>query len=225
MLVFALPTGLDAYSQAVTNARTALSNVNGEGKTLATLVDSDAPTLSTQGRVTRYFMGFEGDRSLDAATVVEQTRTGLMRYTLGLRLASGTEQWIALMAPPGGLRIEMRDMTGDHVPNDLVVTPALFDWPLAVLLKDSRDHFSVAISAVFPGSLGSGRNQASKARDVQCAALLITSGFKARSRTNGRGLFPPHPQENVSFAIAQTATTRLASSSSFGRSPPALITI
>jgi hypothetical protein len=224
LLVFALPIGLDAYSQAATNAQTALSNVNGEGKTLATLVDSDASTLSTQGRVTRYFMGFEGDRSLSTAMVIEQMHSGSIRYTVGLRLASGSEQWITLAAPPGGLRFEMRDMTGDNVPNDLVVTPALFHSPLAVVLKDGHDHFSVTISANFPGSWGSGSNRASKTRDVQCSLLLIPSRFRTPGRTKAGILFPPRIQKSFPSDIAQMAPMHRASPCSFGRAPPALTT-
>jgi hypothetical protein len=173
-----------------------------------------------QRKVTRYVMGSNGDRSLDAATIVEQIRTGFIRYKVGLQLASGAEQWLALAAPPGGLRVEMRDMTGDNVPNDLVVTPALLHWPLSVLLNEGHDHFVVAVSGNFPGSLGSGSDRASRARDVHYPALLISSSYKIGSPRQGGELFAPRPQEGLLLVIAQSTATRLAFSSRFGRAPP-----
>ena len=71
-------------------------------------------------QVRSYFLDFAGDHSLDAATVTEQTSAGYANYTVELRLASGAEQSVVVSAPPGGLQIEMQDMTGDHVPNDVI---------------------------------------------------------------------------------------------------------
>jgi hypothetical protein len=224
LLAFAIAIRADAHREMVIGAQTDAGKFNPRSKPLATVVDCGPGTLSPKGRVTRYFMGLEGDRTLNAATVVEQIDSGFIRYTVGLRLNSGSEQWIALTAPPGGLRLEMRDMTGDHVPNDLVVTPALFHWPLAVVLKDGHDHFSVTISANFPGSWGSGGNRASKARDVQCSVLLIPSRFRIPSRTKTGILFAPRVQKDFPSAIAQTPPMHLASPCSFGRAPPELIT-
>jgi hypothetical protein len=224
LIALAIAIHVDAYRETIIRASTDVGKFNVRSALLAPVVDSSPAMLSPQGRVTRYFMGLEGDRSLNAAMVIEQMHSGFIRYSVGLRLASGAEQWIALIAPPGGLRLEMRDMTGDNVPNDLVVTPALLHWPLAVVLKDGHDHFSVTISANFPGAWGSGGNRASKTRDAQCSVLLIPSRFRTPSRTNAGTLFPPQVQENSPSAIAHMAPMHLASPSGFGRAPPALIT-
>jgi hypothetical protein len=178
--------------------------------------------LGNLPQVTRYDMELDGDRSVEAATVVEQVRTGLISYTVGLQLASGAQQSIALRAPPGGLRVEMRDMTGDHVPNDLVLVPALLHWPLAVLVNEGHDHFVVAVSGAFPGTLGSHEDHASKSRDARSFALLTSSGFNTGGLTNGSGLFPPRSQGKLLSAITPSAATGLGSSSRFGRAPPAL---
>jgi hypothetical protein len=195
---------------AADNARATLSNP----------VTPEPPKLSNFRSVTRYLMGFAGDRSLDVATVVEQVRTGYTRYTVQLELSSGADQSIAVMAPPGGLRPEVLDMTGDGVRNDLVLTPMLLHWPLTVLVNDGHDHFEVAISATSPGSLGSGEDRASGKRDVQSDAVLMSSGFRADCLTSGGRPFLPRLQENIFSPIAQAATVRLGHTSSSERAPP-----
>jgi hypothetical protein len=97
-------------------------------------------------------LDFDGDHSLDAATVIEQPSVGYAKYTVQLHLASGAEQSFVVMAPPGGLQVEMRDMTGDNIPNDVVLRPALLRWLPTVLVNDGHQHFEVAWSGPDPGS-------------------------------------------------------------------------
>jgi hypothetical protein len=95
-----------------------------------------------QGRI----QGVKADHSLEAAIVAEQVFARYSLYTVRLQFASGAEQSIAITAPPGGLRPEMWDMSGDNVPNDLVLTSRLLRSPLIVLLNDGHDHLTVAVS-------------------------------------------------------------------------------
>jgi len=192
--------------------------INNMAKPFSVSATPESSTLGNHSEVTRYAMGFEGDRSLDVATIVEQAFAGYARYTVRLRFASGAEQSIAVIAPPGGLRPEMRDMTGDEVPNDVVLTPALFRWPPAVLVSDGHDHFAVAISIAFPSLFGEGK--ASKARSVQDAAALASSGFKVGARANRGGLSLPQPQKTILPPLAQTVGDRSGHTSHSGRAPP-----
>src|ERR1700675_1408337 len=57
---------------------------------------------SNHQQVTQYAMDFDGDHSLDIATVIERAVGGYARYTIQLRLASGSEQSIDVTAPSGG---------------------------------------------------------------------------------------------------------------------------
>ncbi len=125
-----------------------------------------------------YVMELDGDRSLSIATDVERPRSGLLHYTVHLHLASSRDQFIDVMAPPGGLDPEVRDMTGDHVRNDLLLTPTLFCWPPTVLVNDGPDHFAVAISGAVPDSVSSRVEVTSGSDNAQGAAGLISSGFK-----------------------------------------------
>src|SRR5579862_3751346 len=118
VLVFTLPGSVSALAQSS-----------------MALPSSESPASGTDRLVAHYALGFRGDRSLDLATVVEEAIAPSTLYIVQLQLSSGAEQSIAVAAPPGGLQLEMRDMTGDRVPNDLVLTPTLLRWPLTVLVN------------------------------------------------------------------------------------------
>jgi hypothetical protein len=180
---------------------------------------------SDHSQVKNYFLNFAGDHSLDVATVVEQVVSGYASYTVQLHLASGAEQSVVVAAPPGGLQVEMHDMTGDHVPNDVVLRPALLCWPPTVLVNDGHDHFAVVVSGAVPGSFSSRENLGSRRRDAQTFALLRTSGLKAVYLPHSKRVLAPQLQQNLlsSFPEALAKDSRRASSP--GRAPPFSITI
>ena len=175
---------------------------------------------SNHEQVTQYAMDSDGDHSLDLATVIEQTVGGYARYTVQLRLASGSEQSIDVTAPSGGLELEMRDMSGDSVPNDLILRPALTRWLPTILLNDGHDHFAVVISGTDPGFFACGQELASKESEDQGTIALISSGFKAGRPVKDGGLFLPRFQEELHSPTTQTNAKSLRHSSSSGRAPP-----
>jgi hypothetical protein len=182
-----------------------------------------SPPVSAEAaarQVTQYVMDFDGDHSLDLATVVEQTTGGFARYTVQLHLASGAEQSFVVAAPPGGLQLEMHDMTGDKIANDLILRPALLRWLPTVLLNDGHDHFAVAISGTNPDSLSSGQELDSKESDARGMAGLICSGFKTGRLANDRGLFLPQGQEDHLPPATQSKAKSFGYSPSSGRAPP-----
>jgi hypothetical protein len=178
-----------------------------------------------RSEVTNYFMDFEGDHSLDDATVIEQPSAGYTKYIVELHLASGAEQSVIVRAPPGGLQVEMQDMTGDKIPNDVVLRPALLRWLPTVLVNDGHEHFEIAVSGPDPSSLSSREDLGSRRRDSQTFALLMSSGFKAVHLPNSRRLFDPQLQECLFSPFTQTATNRLGHASSPGRAPPLVAAI
>jgi hypothetical protein len=181
----------------------------------------ESPAVSNQGEVTRYVMDFDGDHSLDLATVVEQAVGEYSRYTVHLHLASGAEQSIAVTAPPGGLRLEMRDMTGDKVPNDLILRPALVHWLPTVLVNDGHDHFAVVISSHPPDSLSSAQDLESRGSDARGIVALMPSGFKAGNLARDRELFP-QLRELLLAPTTQAVFPRWEHATSSGRAPPTL---
>jgi hypothetical protein len=213
-LAFTLSIGGNAYSQDRNlNPLTAHSANN----SWEFSPPSEPSQMAKHGKVTKYATGLDGDHTLDAATVAERAFARYTLYTVRVQFASGAEQSIALMAPPGGLKPEVRDMSGDRVPNDLVFTSMLFRSPLIVLLNDGHDHLTVAIS---PGSFASGENGLSSQHQLPRVAALGASRFKAGGLRNGEGFFSPQLQESLLFPVARSVaiTSDLASSS--GRAPP-----
>ena len=176
--------------------------------------------VSDHIEITQYIMDFDGDHSLDLATVVEHPTGGYSRYTVDLRLASGAEQSIAVAGPPGGLQLEMYDMTGDKVPNDLVLRPALLRRFPTVLLNDGHNHFAVAISGTNPDSFSCGQALDSQGSDGPGTVALMSSGYKAGRLANDGGLFLPQVQEGRLTPTSQVDAKSLDYSSSSGRAPP-----
>jgi hypothetical protein len=180
---------------------------------------------NNHSEVRNYFMDFAGDHSLDVATVIEQPSAGYTKYTVQLHLASGTEQSVVVSAPPGGLQVEMHDMTGDKVPNDIVLRPALVRWLPTVLVNDGHEHFEVAVAGSDPSSFSSGEELGSRRRESQTFALLMSSGFKAVHLPNSRRLLDPQLQECLFSSFTQTITGRLDHASSPARAPPHITAI
>ncbi len=175
--------------------------------------------------VTNYLMDYAGDHSLDIATVIEQPSPGYTKYTVQLHLVSGAEQSVILSGPPGGLRVEMRDMTGDKIPNDVVLRPALIRWVPTVLVNDGTGNFRVAVSGRDPSSFSSNEDLGSRKRDTQTFALMLSSGFKAVHPLNSRRPLDPPLQECLLYAFAGSMSARLDHATSSGRAPPRLAAI
>jgi hypothetical protein len=219
-LAIALSAGARQRSEDVGRRPTQAHANEIVARPVSTPAAPESPAMGKQGEITSYVMDFDGDHSLDLATVVEQAIGEYSRYTVQLHLASGAEQSIAVTAPPGGLRLEMRDMTGDNVANDLVLRPALLQWLPTVLVNDGHDHFAVVISNHPPDSLSSGQEFESGGSDARGPAALMPSGFKAGGLTRGRELFPQLRALLLS-PTTQAVFPRWEHPTSSGRAPPA----
>lgn len=92
---------------------------------------------------------FDGDHRPDLADVQRgQNSFTTSSYWIGLRLSTVGRQYIRLVAPPGGLAIEARDVNGDRNV-DLVVRTEWFSQPVAIFLNDGHGNFSRAKPASF----------------------------------------------------------------------------
>ena len=95
---------------------------------------------------------FDGDVRPDLASIqAGPNSSGTTNYWIQLQLSSVGRQSIRLVAPAGGLRIEARDVNGDHAV-DLILATAWFDQPVAVFLNNGHGSFSKAEPAAFPGA-------------------------------------------------------------------------
>jgi len=93
---------------------------------------------------------FDGDQRPDFASVeADRLGSSSTSYWIQLRLTGSGQQAIQLVAPPGGLQIEARDVNGDNAV-DLVLSTAWFKQPVAVFLNDGHGRFSRAEPSDFP---------------------------------------------------------------------------
>lgn len=181
---------------------------------------SEMPGGSNHRTVTRFATQLDGDHSLIAATVAEQAFTRYTLYAVRLQFASGAEQSIAVMAPPGGLQPEMHDMSGDNVANDVVLTSRLLGLPLIILLNEGHDHLVVAVS---PNSFASSDGQASSPHQVHRASALVSSRFKPGEPGNGGWRIVAQLQEKFFPPDTPTLARNAWHVPNPGRAPPAVV--
>jgi hypothetical protein len=212
-----------AFAQGASGATQARVQPNGLNAALSLSLSNAPERLANASRpeIARRAMGLEGDYSLALVTVVAQNAPRFVHYAVRLRFASGVEQSVAITAPPGGLRLEMRDMTGDRVANDLLLTPALLSWAPAVLINDGHDHFTVAIPGGFEGSLGSDRGRLSEPDNASAIAALLSSGFEMGDLTGECKMLIPAPLTPFVFPCEKIVAKPCPASPQPGRAPPA----
>lgn len=208
-----------AHAALGVSARAGSGTLAGPGGA-TTVAPMTRRSSSDSFRVKSYLLDFAGDHSLSAATVTEQPDQGRATYTVRLQLASGAQQSVVVAGPPGGLQIEMHDMTGDHVPNDVVLRPSVLSWLPTVLVNDGHDHFAVVVAGADPGSFSSPQNLGSRRQSVQSSAFLRSSGFKSiHLPASDRTLIPRFQQCPLS-AFAPSFAWGAEHATSLGRAPP-----
>lgn len=93
---------------------------------------------------------FDGDLLPDSAHVNRgNIVSGSERYSIDFHFAAQAPQSFQVEAPGGGLRIEARDVNGDHA-IDLILTTAWLRQPVAILLNDGHGNFSRTAPSTYP---------------------------------------------------------------------------
>jgi hypothetical protein len=164
---------------------------------------------------------FDGDQLPDFATVQMGRLTGsAAHYSIQIELGRGSLQTVSLIAPVGGLEINLRDVNGDQA-LDLVVSTQWLKGPVAVLLNDGHGNFTVADPGTYPNAALGQESQwkvaVEEVRDWAVLPLLrdgdgklygsgkLYSACESSERTTA---------EEPCFSVAE------ATSSKSGRSPP-----
>lgn len=133
---------------------------------------------------------FDGDKRLDLANVESgQLGSRSTTYSIQFHLTASKRQAIKLIAPPGGLTIEARDVNGDNTV-DLVLTTAWSEQPVVVFLNHGHGSFSRAEPNQFPGvfcgprgNWGSSRHQISEPVDIASQSRSGVSPYAENAST------------------------------------------
>ena len=121
---------------------------------------------------------FDGDLHPDLASIqAGPNSSGITNYWIQLQLSAVGRQSIRLVAPAGGLRIEARDVNGDHAV-DLILATAWFNQPVAVFLNNGHGSFSRAEPAAFPEAFSESKTKLASVSDqaTEAVGILPQSG-------------------------------------------------
>jgi hypothetical protein len=166
---------------------------------------------------------FDGDHRLDLASIQTGCDScGGSAYWIQFQLSTTGRQSIQLVAPPGGLRIEARDVNGDHAV-DLVFTTAWFRQPVAILLNDGHGSFSRAEPTAFPGVFNEPQTSWASGRRLLAAAVGLPP--QSRVRIEKAEKDPLHECSSAGLVLSSVpafpADTFLSASA--GRAPPSAV--
>jgi hypothetical protein len=135
---------------------------------------------STGPGLTIAIADFDGDHHLDLASIQDgHSASDTSIYWIHFRFSTAGQQSIQLVAPPGGLRMEARDVNGDHAV-DLVFTTAWFRQPVAILLNDGHGSFSRAEPTAFPSAFSESQTLWAAGRHLFAAAVALPPQSRAR---------------------------------------------
>jgi hypothetical protein len=163
---------------------------------------------------------FDGDHRPDLASIQGgHNASGDSTYWIQFQFSIAGRQSVQLVAPPGGLRIEARDVNGDHAV-DLIFTTAWFRQPVAILLNDGHGSFSRAEPAAFPKAFGKSNTRWRAATQQPPAAVGLPPQSRAGIDRAEKG---PLQQRPSAVLILRSASAFLADAFLFlsaGRAPP-----
>jgi hypothetical protein len=168
---------------------------------------------------------FDGDHRLDLASIqTGRDGCGGCAYWIQFQLSSAGRQSVQLVAPPGGLRIEARDVNGDHAV-DLVFTTAWFRQPVAILLNDGHGSFSRAEPTAFPGAFSEPKTN--WVAGTHLAATAVGLPPQSRARVDEAEKAPLHQRFPTRLILPLSPIVPAGAFLFFaaGRAPPAAVSL
>lgn len=193
------------------------------GSTAARAEVQNAPVTSVGPGAQFAIADFDGDVRPDLASIqAGPNSSGNTNYWIQLQLSAVGRQSIRFVAPAGGLRIEARDVNGDHAV-DLVLATAWFNQPVAVLLNNGHGGFSRAEPAAFPEAFSESKTKWASGSYQVTDAIGVPPQSGARICLETRGL--PYPRAQAGFVSPSSSGFLLSPFliSSLGRAPPSQV--
>jgi hypothetical protein len=166
---------------------------------------------------------FDGDHRLDLASIqTGRDGCGGSAYWIQFQLSTAGRQSIQLVAPPGGLRIEARDVNGDHAV-DLVFTTAWFRQPIAILLNDGHGSFSRADPTAFAELFSEPKTNWVSGRRLAAAAVGLPPQSRARVDKAEKDALQQRSSAGLILSSVPAFPAETFLFSSAGRAPPSKV--
>jgi hypothetical protein len=161
----------------------------------------------------------DGDVRPDFVSIESGSKhSGTTNYSIQLQLSAVGRRFIQLAAPAGGLRIETRDVNGDHAV-DLVLATAWFNRPVAVFLNNGHGGFSRAEPTAFPGAFTESRTKWASGSNQAIGAVGVPSQSRGGISADDRRLRGRSPTESIPAATSGFPVSSCLISH-VGRAPP-----
>jgi hypothetical protein len=168
---------------------------------------------------------FDGDHRLDLASIqTGHDGCGGSAYWIQFQLSTAGRQSFQLVAPPGGLRMEARDVNGDHAV-DLVFTTAWFRQPVAILLNDGHGSFSRAEPTAFPAAFSGSSSLWVAGRHLAAAAVGLPPQSRARVYEAEKASLHQLSPARLILPSGPTVAADASLFFSAGRAPPAAVSL
>ena len=188
-------------------------------------IDAAIPAINTNaGSLGFAIADLDGDRQPDLALVeIEREQVSSTRYAIRVCLGGGTDLYVGVKGPLGGLRVAVRDVNNDDS-LDLILTSAMDRRVIQVLLNDGHGRFVAADAASF-GNLQDDSDRRFRDREAAPSDRLVAIGVRTSFDADAVG------QHESLRCDADSAPERPASiapitrepGASPGRSPPAVL--
>jgi hypothetical protein len=163
---------------------------------------------------------FDGDMRPDLASIqAEPDSSGVTNYWIQLQLSTFGQQSIQLFAPAGGLRVEARDVNGDHS-IDLVLATAWFRQPVAILVNDGHGKFSQVEPTTFSGAFRESKTNWGSPLNQGMDALGVPPQSQARLCWDARDSLRRRSPKGFISTLSAGILTNPFLSSHAGRAPP-----
>ena len=164
---------------------------------------------------------FDGDGVPDVARVeAGQNGPYLADYWIQLRLSADGTKWIRILAPAGGLRVKAKDVNNGNHFVDLVISTAVSNRPIAILINDGQAEFSQVDPRAFPDAFSAlGQGWASGAESAMNVSPFTV---EQRPAMHPRGRCRSDRWPRVDLVCPRDSAFRFSSLSipHTGRAPP-----
>lgn len=186
--------------------------------------DAGTETIASAGPGLPFAIAdFDGDHRPDLASIqFGQTDSSTSDYWVQVQLSRSGQSVFRLVAPKGGLRIEARDVNGDHAV-DLILSTAWLRQPVAILLNDGHGSFLRVAPTAFPAAFQRSDLNWSDSANQPIETFGISQEFRSGMCAQASKSASTQPDAASIQHAGVTFTSAYLLASCAGRAPPANI--